>query len=68
MEHLILQDRASAVFYFRLDVKKTTEYFLYSPLSMIAEIGGYVGLLLGISLFNVSSVNNAIIDYVFKYA
>ena len=34
------------------DIKTTTEYFLYSILSMVAEIGGYVGLLLGVSLFH----------------
>ncbi len=33
---------------------------------MLAEIGGYVGLLLGISLFNVSTVNNHIIDLLFR--
>ena len=34
-------DVARAIFYFRRDVKTTTEYYLYSPLSMVAEIGGY---------------------------
>jgi len=43
--------------------KVTTEYFLYSPLSMIAEIGGYVGLLIGISLFNLTDFLNFVINY-----
>jgi len=30
---------------------------------MVAEIGGYVGLLLGISLFKLGSYNNYLIDY-----
>ena len=28
------------------------ELVLYTPLSLFAEIGGYVGLLLGVSLWN----------------
>ncbi|TRY74726.1 hypothetical protein TCAL_14549 [Tigriopus californicus] len=52
-----------AIFYFRRDIKTTTEYFLYSPLSMLAEIGGYVGLLLGMSLFKLTEMNNILIDW-----
>ena len=36
---------SKAVFYFRRDVKSSQEYFIYSSTSMLAEIGGYVGLL-----------------------
>ena len=53
------------VFYFRRDIKVTTEYFLYSLLSMAAEIGGYVGLLLGASLVNLGQINNFILDYMY---
>ena len=55
-------DRAEAYFYFRRDIKTTREYFLYSLLSMAAEIGAYVGLLLGASLVNLVKVNSYIID------
>ena len=54
---------ARAVFYFRRDIKTTTEYFLYSILSMIAEIGSYVGLLLGVSLFKLADINNTVLDW-----
>ena len=30
---------------------------------MIAEIGGYVGLLLGVSLFKIADINNVFIDW-----
>ena len=50
-------DSARAVFYFRRDIKTTNEYILYTVLSMLAEIGGYVGLLLGASLANLGSLN-----------
>lgn len=48
------------------DIKFTNEYYLYSILSMLAEIGGYVGLLLGVSLFNLGHINNVIIDWAFQ--
>ena len=57
------QNVARAIFYFRRDIKTTTEYFLYSILSMIAEIGGYVGLLLGVSLFKLADINNTVLDW-----
>ncbi len=57
------KDVARAIFYFRRDVKTTTEYYLYSALSMIAEIGGYVGLLMGVSLFKLAEVNNFCLDF-----
>ncbi len=50
---------ARAVFYFRRDVKLSAEYYVYSLLSMAAEVGGYVGLLTGVSLFKVARVDDA---------
>ena len=59
------KDYAWGVFYFRRDVKTTTEYLLYSILSMLAEIGGWVGLLIGASLVNISKVNGFLLDLCF---
>ena len=56
---------AWAVFYFRRDIKTTKEYYLYSLLSMAAEIGGYVGLLLGASLVNIGRINSFLLDWCF---
>ena len=53
---------AWGVFYFRRDIKTTTEYLLYTLLSMVAEIGGYVGLLLGASLVNIEQINSFLLD------
>ena len=61
----IRKNYAWGVFYFRRDVKKTTEYVLYTLLSMAAEIGGYVGLLLGASLVNLGHINSALLDICF---
>ena len=38
---------------FHEKVKVTTAYYSYSGMSLIAEIGGHVGLFLGFSLFNI---------------
>ena len=57
------QNVAWGVFYFRRDIKVTKEYILYSLLSLAAEIGGYVGLLLGASLVNIGQINNVLLDY-----
>ena len=36
----------------------TSEYFISSGISLIAEIGGYGGLLLGFSLFNLTELSD----------
>ena len=54
------------VFYFRKDIKRTTEYQLYNELSMFAEIGGYVGLLLGFSIVQIAEVFSKMIDALTK--
>lgn len=45
-------------------VKVTTAFYNYLTLSMIAEIGGYVGLFLGVSFYQVTDVLNALINRV----
>ena len=40
-------------FYF---CKVTTEFIRYTELSLLAEIGGYLGLLMGYSLLNVTKL------------
>lgn len=44
-----------------------TSQFTYSGLSLVAEIGGYVGLFLGVSINQISSVINYIILKVVQY-
>ena len=43
-------------FHFSEIVKVTKSYYTYSPLSLIAEIGGYVGLFLGVSVNMVTNL------------
>ncbi len=42
--------------YFNEFIKKGTTYYSYSALSLIAEVGGYVGLFLGCAIIQISQV------------
>ena len=41
------------IFYFRRDIKLSTEYIVYQELSLLAESGGIVGLILGVSVLHI---------------
>ena len=43
-------------FEFEQQVKKSTSYYRYTFLSLVAEIGGYVGLFLGLSVYQLKDV------------
>ena len=60
-----LADRARMVFYFRRSVKITREFILYTALSLVAEVGGYVGLLLGFSVFNIANIFTPLVRKIF---
>ena len=52
-----------ANFYFRRDIKKSTEYLLYQELSLLAESGGIVGLILGVSVLHIRYLFYYVIDW-----
>ena len=41
---------------YRENIKVTRAIYLYSGLSLIAEIGGYVGLFLGVSIIQINNI------------
>ena len=49
------QDYALLYLYYAPRVTQSIEHWLYTVLSLFAEIGGYVGLILGYSLFNLAA-------------
>ena len=55
-------ETALLYFYYAQRVPLSKEHYFYLFLSLIAEIGGYVGLILGYSLFNLAAVINACIN------
>ena len=48
--------------YYAPRVTKSTEHLLYTVLNLFAEIGGYVGLILGYSLFHVAEIITSAIE------
>ncbi len=54
MEPLNDSSFGSAFFYFPPRIVQNREKFFYSAMSLFAEIGGYIGLLLGVSLFHMA--------------
>ena len=42
-------------------IKVTRDYYIYTEISLIAEIGGYVGLFLGVSINQVTNLMDFII-------
>ena len=42
--------------YFKSNVKVRTAVYSYELLSMVAEVGGYTGLLLGVSFFELTKI------------
>ena len=57
---------ALGVFQFRRDIKTTKEYVLYTLLSLIADIGGFIGVLLGFSLVDLGGINNHLLEMCFR--
>ncbi len=53
---------AQAFFYFPPRIIQNREKYFYSFISLVAEIGGYVGLLLGVSLFHLARLLNGFLD------
>lgn len=50
------------VLQFESKIESTTAYYQYPMLSLIAEIGGYVGLFLGFSVYQIAEVFDFIIS------
>ena len=53
--------------YFKENITVTKAYHIYSGLTLIAEIGGYVGLFLGISMNQIGKLLHMFNHYIQKY-
>ena len=49
--------------YFSPLVEKITEHYLYTPVSMLADVGGYIGLLLGISVLHLAKFLHRVFNW-----
>ena len=62
-----LRDKAFVLLYFRTDVKVKRTVYDYDFLTLVGELGGYVGLLIGISLAElIIHINSLIVKGVGK--
>ena len=50
------QNEAFVKFYLKNIIRIQSSFWSYTPINLLAEIGGYVGLLLGMSLLDVTKV------------
>ena len=57
------EDEAYVKIYFKNHIKVSKSIIGYTEISLMAELGGYIGVLLGISLMDITSILNHIIDY-----
>ena len=57
------ENEAYAKIYFKNHIKVSKSFIGYTEISLMAELGGYIGLLLGISLMDINSIANFFIDY-----
>ena len=49
------------------NIKVVEAHYLYSGLSLIAEIGGYVGLFLGVSVIQINGIIKKALKITFKH-
>ena len=62
-----LRDKAFVLLYFKTDVKVKRTVYDYDFLTLVGELGGYVGLLIGISLAElIIHINSLIVNGVVK--
>ena len=56
-------DRAYVKLYFKDNINVRRNMRAYSEISLFAELGGYVGLLLGFSLLDLKKIINLLLDF-----
>ena len=53
-------------FYFKDEVRVSTGKLKYTIVSFMAEVGGYIGLLLGVSLLDITSIIGQIVSKIYQ--
>ena len=56
-------NEAYVKFYIKDEIQVKKSHFSYSEVSLLAEVGGYVGLLLGVSLMDIASLFDKMLKF-----
>ena len=62
-----VENRGELILSFRQRIHSTVSYYLYEEISLIAEIGGFVGLFLGASVYQTADLLDSLITRVSKF-
>ena len=62
------EDKAYVKLYFKTDINVRRSQLAYTSISLFGELGGYVGLLLGISLMDITNLMERIMLYLKRKA
>ena len=59
-------DKGRVVIYFKTNINVRRNVVFYDEVHMLAEIGGYIGLLLGLSLLDLAALFRSLLERHFK--
>ena len=62
-----VENRGELIFNFRQKIHKTISYYLYEEISLIAEIGGFVGLFLGASVYQIADLLESFSERIWNF-
>ena len=62
-----LSEVSEVYLFFQDKVKVVKSYYVYSGLSLVAEIGGYIGLFLGVSINQITILASYLKEYLKKH-
>ena len=61
-----VENEAFVKFYIRDEIQVKKSRLSYTEVSLLAEVGGYVGLLLGVSLMDISALFNKVFKIIYR--
>ena len=66
IDHNGVENEAYVKFYFKDQIQVKKSHLSYSKVSLLAEVGGYVGLLLGVSMMDIASFFNKVFEIIYQ--
>ena len=66
IDHNGVENEAYVKFYFKDQIQVKKSHLSYSKVSLLAEVGGYVGLLLGVSMMDIALFFNKVYEIIYQ--